>query len=56
MVISKHFSKEFEFEHISLMGKTNVIHSHSVVILLSLREQGKVDELWCGSLRRALCK
>lgn len=53
---SKHLSKEFEFEHISLMGKTNVIRSHSAVILLSLREQGKVDELWCGSVGRELCK
>lgn len=39
---SKHLPKELEFEQISLMGKTNVIHSHSVVILLSLGEQGTV--------------
>lgn len=53
---SKHLSKEFEFEHISLTGKTSAMRSHSVVILLSLREQGKVDELWCRSVRRELCK
>lgn len=53
---SKHLSKEFEFEHISLTGETSAICSHSVVILLSLREQGKVDELWCRSVRRELCK